>query len=204
MSLVQRDLCLFQKQIAQVIVIESQFTAIEPEQVRAFRAGRFDFGNPLLKKSNCIIDIALQIVEQFFQPIFTVAIRGFPSHHAKRVGRVQRKIFEQVVELSMQTIIGNNRGGGVQPGYVERLARRNQCDRDIRNFRRNCRERDMFVPRQNQIGMNLVGEDQDIFAQAQFAERGQFFFRPHTPDRIMRTAQHYGFGAAIDFAFEVG
>ena len=53
----------------------------------------------------------------------------------------------------------------------------------------------MFMTRQNQIEMNLIGNNQHVVFQTQFANPHQLRLRPDAADRIMRTAedQHFHF-----------
>ena len=46
----------------------------------------------------------------------------------------------------------------------------------------------MAVSREDQVGMNLIGDDKDMMAQTDITDPRQLLTAPDTANRIMRTA----------------
>ena len=77
----------------------------------------------------------------------------------------------------------------LQPCEVERLARRGAGDRPRRNLGRERGKRRVLVARAHEVGVNLVGDDENVVREADRGKTLQLFAPPDAPDGVVRAAE---------------
>lgn len=165
--------------------IHSQGAKIQPLKIGPLELVYADLREVFRHKMLHQFFIALQMNQQLLQPFFTAGISqftGFIGHD------VQCKVSLSSRNLFTVFGIGNQNIGGLKAGQIEGFAGRS-TDRAVLKIGvgEGC-QRDMLKARHNQIKMDLVGKDEYMMAQADFAELQQLVPAPDPSYRIMGTA----------------
>ncbi len=165
-----------------------RFAEVQPGQVGALGPvvtdRRHVLRNIVLGEGMIVVDVGKQLVE----PLAAVAVGRLVGDTTQRADRAEVIMLDTL----QQGRVGRVPVGILHAGHVESLAGRieGQAVVDDVLVRQPC-EWHVFVARADEIGMDLVGEDNHIVLEAHLAKLEQLFLSPDIARRVLRIADDH-------------
>ncbi len=176
--------------------IPSEAAAIQPGQIGALGSVTANLGKALREGFHQVVPIVLQVGDDLIQPGLGVAPGRdgrVESRHAESSPDVARKAGVEGFSQFGTSEIGH---GTAQPGDVEGLARGRERHGARLDFRREFREGDVLAPVEGEVGMDLVGNHDQVIAECDLRQRLQLGASEYPTRGIVGVAeeQDAGFG----------
>ena len=135
------------------------------------------------------------VFAQLVDPGVAVLVGSAAGDQPQGVGLGVAASVELGAEAGAQRGVGDEDVGRLQSGEVECLGRRGARDRAGGHLRAQRGEGRRAVAGKGEVGVDLVGYDDDAVAGGHLRQLCQFVSRPHAPHRIVRIAQEQQSGA---------
>ena len=176
----------------QLVAADAQLRAVQPEQERCLRLDQPDFRHLLRQIRPDKIHVLFQIRQQLLDIVLALRIPGDKCRNRKNILLDAAVHFELLVHQRPQLRIGNHNCRAAQTGAVEGFRRGKARDDIAAHFLRAERaHRNMLVPVEHQVRMNLIADHNDMVPGADLGHPVELVFRPDPADRIVRIADDH-------------
>ena len=202
-SVAEIDAGLPQKELVEIVWLEAQAAAIEQGEISPLGPDEPDAGNALLEEFLQEIDVGLEIGQEGIEPVPPVGVGGFEADDAEDLAELVARPFRLLLERLEEPGIGGDDRGGRKARDVEGLARGDAGDRPLGELRRQGGEDLMPAAAEDEIVVDLVGEDDEIVPPGDRAEALELLARPDAPHRVVGTAEDHHPDVPVDPPFEV-
>ena len=162
---------------------------VEPEQVGAFGFDELHLGQTFGEEALRVRDVFLQVGEQRVEPRAAFAVSRLRRQKAEKIWFAVACAVDFLLEPLAQVFFCDEDVRELQPGEVEGLARRSAGDRSGGGFGRERGEGRVLVPGAHEVGVDLVGDDEDIVREADRSQTLQLIAPPDAPDGVVRAAE---------------
>ena len=135
----------------------------------------------------------LELGQKLVQPVCAMVVSCLSSNLCKIAGIMAAGIIDGLLHLVPQISIRNDDVGRFQPSDVEGFPRGGKGDASSCLGRRG-QIRLEPISRMNQIGMELIRDDQNIMLGGSLGHLGQFVTGPYTTGGIMRIGDYHRTG----------
>ena len=142
-------------------------------------------GQLVAKELLDVVDIALHVGEHLVEPLGAVRVGGRHAIEGEGMSEVELAILQMAMEALAQRLITDDRVGRGEARHIEGLAGRHQRDAALGCLGRHLGEGHMVVGRQGEVGMYLVGHNDDALAVTYLSNAEQLTLGPHTSTRVM-------------------
>ena len=157
---------------------------IQPGQVGALQRRQLQLGELGQQGVVQIVEVALDLLQHGLQPFLAAAESGLRGHVAKAVAAEHPQVFHVVVVLAAQAGIGDDDVGVLGAGQVECLGGGAEGDQVVVIVAHRGGG-DMLGPVEQDILMDLVGEDEDLMLAADLQHLLELVFGPDPAHRIV-------------------
>ncbi len=134
-------------------------------------------------------EVALEILEKLLKPLLPMIIGSLKRNRAEGANAEESVALEDSLELDPKIPLWDDNAGCLQAGEIECLARRGAGDGATSEGVTDLGKWGEYVTLVDQIGVDLVRDDEHVVFEADLPESDQFFPCPHASHRIVRTAQ---------------
>ena len=188
------------KEGAQLFVGHVQTTAVYPCQIGAFwipHLQRSD-GVDLLAE---IIHIGFDVGIQLIQPLVALGVCSNDNRINKDVAAADVQVVEQLFKFVAQIFILDDDVGSLKTCQVEGLAGSGTQDGAVSQLLGNVVHHDVVF--KDKVVVDFVCNQIQVVFEAEVCNAFQLFAGPYTTDRVVRAAQHEGFGVWSHAFFHV-
>ena len=161
---------------------------VEPREIRGLRRRQRDAGEPARHLFEQEIAIAFEIAHQLFEPRVGFAVSGDGRGVAEHID-LRHEVGDGGRESLAHGGVRNDCHRALEPGKIERLARRHERHRARLDLRRQRRDRHVAASVEQQITMDLIGDDPHVAARARRGHALELGAVEHPPNGIVRVAQ---------------
>ena len=173
----------------QLVVCESQLTAVEPHQERGLGAQGTYQGHVLAAVADDELHVLLHIMKHLPAPLLALTERnlgGQGSHHG---GLIEFARLHPSEEALAQLLIGDSRPRRHQAGHIEGLGGCTERDAVLLGLGAHAGKGDVAMSEEGHVAMNLVADDDDAALIAESGQALQRLTRPADAAGIVRIAQ---------------
>ena len=151
------------------------------------------------KESFHLLDVALDVVLQGFEPTGIVAIGSDGGHQGGDGSLVELAVLQLgCVTLTLVGIGDDAVGRAGNASQVERLGGTGKDHAYAASRRADAVERDVTLAPEGEVGMYLVGDDDDVVTLADVGQAGQGFLTPVDAAGIAGIAEYQHLGLGVD------
>ena len=173
----------------QLVLRKAEFAAIEPHQVGRLQRRQAHARHALGHKRRNHVPAAHQIRLEAVKPIVAAGVGRAGRRQRERVAGLDARGRHVAPHGLAHVRIVADDGALLQPGDVERLARRAEHDGNLPRAR-DRQDAVMRVRRVDKVRVNLVADDGRAVAAAQRDDRRQLLHAPRAAAGVVRRAEH--------------
>ena len=107
LAIVQRQVCLIDKEVVQRLLRQSHLAAIQPHEEGSLRTDGLDLGRVLTQERIHIVDVTLYIGQSLVEPFGAVAIGCLDGGESKDMSHIELAGIHKLAELHAQVGVEN-------------------------------------------------------------------------------------------------
>ena len=167
---------------------------IQPKQVSALQGEHANLGEMLFHKLGHIFCVALNDGQQLLQPVLALVVSRLAGPVGKNIQAHNHVRQVKAFGLGPDLRVRNEDIGALDAGQIEGLAGGGADGADLPGLLGNRGQHGVLIAGHNQVVVNLVVDDKDIVASADFHHLFQLFPAPNLAHRVMGVAEEQNLG----------
>lgn len=189
--------------VGELLVGESQFLEVNPEQVGGFVAVGLEFGQVFVHEVFAVVDVIGQILTELVEPFGAVGVGGLRGDAAEDVAVDVDGIVEESLVFGADVGVRNDDFGGEHAGEVEGFARCHAGDGVLCDFFRKSSDGRVLLSAHHQVGVDFVADEEAVVFEAEFGGGAEFFRLPRATERIVRVADNHHLRMLFQLVFQI-
>lgn len=176
-SLVESKFHFINEKVVELVGrLESQLSAVEPNQISGLRFRHFNLGNLFFEVLEHEIQVALQVIHELVDIVLALVVDGRDCDHTKQCRAERFLVADKRVEFIPERLVGNNHCCTSQSWNIECLARVDKDEGVVGDLLAQGGHADVLVAARgkDEIEVDFVREDEDIVFEANVGDSLEF------------------------------